>query len=77
MNDVQVFNLLKVFAVVLTVASSMIAVAVNLPDLGLSKQFVAVLAVVQAGITATVAFLPQLQKSAGNVRGDSSDDGDQ
>ena len=74
MSDHSVFNVLKVLSGVLTVASVMIATATNLPDLGLSRQTIAVLAIVQAGITATVAFLPQLQKSAGNVRGDSTDD---
>jgi hypothetical protein len=73
MTDANIYNLLKVFAGVLAVASAMIAVAVNLPDLGLTKQGVAILAVVQAGISATIAFLPQINKVAGTIRGDSRD----
>lgn len=74
MSDRSLWNLLRVFAGLLTVASAMIAVASNLPDLGLTKQSVAILTVVQAGITATLAFLPQLQKAAGDIRGNSRDD---
>ena len=74
MTDRQFYNICRVFAVVLTVASAMIAAAVNLPDLGLSKQGIALLSLCQAGITATMLVLPQVQKPAGNIRGNSADD---
>lgn len=70
MTNAQLYNLLRVAAGLLTVASAMIAVASNLPDLGLSKHGIALLTVVQAGISATLAFLPQLTHPPGDVRGE-------
>lgn len=69
MDNTTLYNLAKTLAAVLAVASAMIAAASNLPDLGLSKQALAVLTVCQAGIAATLAFLPAVQHSAGDVRG--------
>ena len=61
--DLQPLTLysLKVLAVVLTIGSAMIATAANLPDLNLSRQTVAVLLVVQSGISVALLFLPRLQ----------------
>jgi len=73
MSDLQLYNAMKALAGVLMIASACIAVASNLPDLGLSKQSVAILTVVQAGIAATLSLLPQLQRPALNKRGDSTD----
>ena len=73
MTDAGLFNAMRFGAALLTVLSMCIATAVNLPDLGLSKQSIALLSVVQAGITGALLFLPAVQKHAGNLRGDSRD----
>lgn len=70
MDSASLYNASKVLAAVLAIGSAMIAAAGNLPDLGLSKQALAVLSVVQAGIAATLVFLPAVQHKAGDVRGD-------
>jgi hypothetical protein len=69
MTERTIYQLLRVFAVLLAVASAGIATAANLPDLGLSKQGVAVLSIVQACITTLMVFLPQANHPPGDVRG--------
>lgn len=69
MTTAGLYNASKIFAVVLTVSSACIATAANLPDLGLSKQAIAVLSIAQTAITTTLLFLPAVQHKAGDVRG--------
>jgi hypothetical protein len=72
MNDPQVFHAGRVAAVVCIVLSGMITTAVGLTDaLELSKQHTAIALIIQTGLTALVGFLPQVQKTPGDVRGDS------
>ena len=70
MSTESLYNASKIFAAVLAVVSACIATASVLPDLGLTKQTVSILAVVQAGIAVTLTFLPAVQHKAGDVRGD-------
>lgn len=74
MTDATIYRLLQIFSALLTVVSVSIATAGNLPDLGLTRQTIAVLAVVQAAISAAQVFLPGVTKQPGNRRGDSTDD---
>lgn len=67
MTDMQLYNAARALAVVLMVCSAMIAAAVQTPDTGLSRQAIAWLTVVQAGITIAVGFLPRAQGD-GQVR---------
>lgn len=61
MTEAHVYNAARALSVVLMVCSAMIAAAVQTPDTGLTKQAVAWLTVVQAGITIAVGFLPRAQ----------------
>ena len=69
MDSASLYNASKVLAAVLAIGSACIAAAVNLPDLGLSKQAIAVLSIAQTAITTTLLFLPAVQHKAGDVRG--------
>jgi len=66
-TEQQLYNAARALAVVLMVCSAMIAAAVQTPDTGLTKQAVAWLSVIQAGITIAVGFLPRAQGD-GKVR---------
>jgi hypothetical protein len=61
MSDRSLYNLSRVLAVVLMIASAMIAAAANAPDTGLSKSTVAWLSVLQAGIGIALGVLPRAQ----------------
>jgi hypothetical protein len=74
MTTETLYNASKLFAAVLAIGSAVIATASNLPDLGLSRQTVAVLTLVQTGITTALLFLPAVQHPAGTVRGAGVDD---
>lgn len=69
MNEATLYTASKILAAVLTMGSVGIATASNLPDLGLSRQTVAVLAVVQAVIAVALTFMPAVQHASGTVRG--------
>lgn len=69
MDSAALYNAAKICAAVLAIGSACIATASNLPDLGLSRQTVAILTIVQTAITTTLLFLPAVQHSAGDVRG--------
>lgn len=73
MTDATIYRLLQILSVLLTVASVCMATASNLPDLGLGRQTIAVLIVVQAGISVVQLYLPGANKQPGNRRGDSTD----
>ena len=73
MSDAALYNLARMFAVLIGVASSMLTFAASAPDLGWSKQQVAYAMMANQGLTYVLLFLPQLQKAAGNKRGDSTD----
>jgi hypothetical protein len=76
MTDAQLRNALKAFAVLLVVTQAVITQAITnfVVDLNLTRAQVAVLSLVITGIGVVQLYLPQINKSAGNVRGDSRDD---
>jgi hypothetical protein len=74
MTDTQMFNGLKVFALILGMVSTMLTFAATSPDLGWTKAQTAYAMMFNQGIAYVLLFLPQLQKAAGNIRGDSRDD---
>lgn len=69
MNSADLYNASKILAAVLAIGSACIATASNLPDLGLSRQAVAILTIVQTAITTTLLFLPAVNHPAGTIRG--------
>jgi len=62
-----------VFAVLLGVVSTMLTFAANAPDLSCTKQQIAYAMMANQGITYLLLVLPQVQKRAANIRGDSRD----
>lgn len=74
MDSASLYNASKILAAVLAIGSACIATAANLPDLGLSKQAIAILTIVQTAITTTLLFLPAVNHPAGTVRGAGVDD---
>lgn len=69
MTDAALYRAGQALAILLTLGSVAIATMANLPDLGLAPRTVAVLAVVQAVISAALLGLPQVQRPVGTVRG--------
>ena len=76
MSDRYLYNLGRVFAVVLVIAQAVITQCITnfVDDLSMTRAQVAVLSLVVTGISTAMLFLPQVQREAGNKRGDSSDD---
>lgn len=76
MTDAQLFTILKVLAVVLFITQTLITQAITnfTVDLGFTRVQVAVLSLLANGMGLALIYLPQINRSAGNTRGDSTDD---
>lgn len=74
MSDAALFNAARALAILIGLASTMLTFAANAPDLGWSKQQIAYAMMANQGLSYVLLVLPQVQKRAGNVRGNSADD---